>query len=91
MSYEPQQFKTDFPEPNGWIQFKGTDICVDLHCECGELSHIDGDFVYYYECPKCKAVWELDGHIKLYRVPTEHEEEIRKTEVIKRPPLDETP
>ena len=33
--------------PHGWIQWKGTDVCIDLHCECGSHGHVDGDFVYY--------------------------------------------
>jgi hypothetical protein len=31
---------------HGWIQWKGTDVCMDIHCECGTLSHIDGEFAY---------------------------------------------
>jgi len=24
--------------PHGWVQWKGTDVCMDVHCACG---HID--------------------------------------------------
>jgi hypothetical protein len=37
-------------KPNGWIQWKGTSICIDLHCICGEMSHMDVDFFYHFEC-----------------------------------------
>ena len=51
--------------PHGWIQWKGTDVCIDLHCSCGYHGHIDGDFLYFYECPKCHAKYALASHIKL--------------------------
>ena len=31
----------------GRIQWKGTDICVDIHCVCGYLGHIDGEFLIH--------------------------------------------
>lgn len=34
------------PTPHGWIQWKGTDVCMDFHCECGEANHYDGYFAY---------------------------------------------
>ena len=65
-SLETKEFalnaKTD---PHGWIQWKGTDVCMDVHCKCGHHSHIDGDFIYFLECPKCGTVYELNGHIQL--------------------------
>lgn len=52
-------------KPHGWIQWKGTDVCMDIHCDCGQMSHVDGDFCYYVKCPHCDKVWECDGHIQL--------------------------
>lgn len=59
------------PGPHGWIQFKGTELCMDLNCECGELSHIDGEFVYTVSCPTCGREWALSGFMKL--VPPDDE------------------
>ena len=53
--------------PFGWLQWKGTNACLDVHCACGELTHIDGEFLYYIKCGKCGAVYECDGHIQLKR------------------------
>lgn len=50
---------------HGWIQFKGTDLCMDVRCKCGERTHIDGMFVYFIKCGNCGAVYELNGHIEL--------------------------
>lgn len=51
--------------PFGWIQWKGTDVCIDIHCLCGKLTHFDGDFMYFIKCPYCNRIYECDGHIKL--------------------------
>lgn len=51
--------------PHGWIQWKGTDVCVDIHCKCGTLSHFDGEFMYSIQCPECKTIYFCNGHIEL--------------------------
>jgi hypothetical protein len=52
-------------KPHGWIQWKGTDVCMDIYCACGHHSHIDAEFAYYVECPKCHKVYMCNGHIEL--------------------------
>jgi hypothetical protein len=42
-----------------FIQWKGTDICCDLHCDCGQSSHFDGGFAYVLKCPHCEKLWEM--------------------------------
>jgi hypothetical protein len=54
--------------PHGWIQWKGTDVCMDFHCKCGELGHLDGDFVYYVKCGACGQVYELSGHVEAHPI-----------------------
>lgn len=51
--------------PHGWIQWKGTSVCMDIHCSCGQLSHIDCEFVYYVRCPQCKKAYMINGHVEL--------------------------
>jgi hypothetical protein len=58
-------------KPHAWIQWKGTDVCADLYCQCGWQGHHDGDFLYYFQCPACRQVWEMGTHITLYPVTTE--------------------
>ena len=44
-----------------FIQWKGTDVCMDLHCpKCGWHNHYDDYFCYAVECAKCKAVWIMN-------------------------------
>ena len=58
-------------ETHGWIQWKGTEVCADMHCECGYHGHIDGMFAYCYECPNCGIRYQLNGHIKLHKLTKE--------------------
>ena len=55
-------------QPHGWVQWKGTNVCVDIHCECGELTHFDGDFMYIIECPHCHRKYFANGHIQLIEI-----------------------
>lgn len=64
--------------PRGWIQWKGTNVCIDLHCKCGEHGHFDGDFLYYWECPKCKTLYALPGVTDLVELNQEQAEFVRK-------------
>lgn len=51
-------------EPHGWIQWRGTNVCMDVHCMCGELTHIDDEFVYHVKCGNCGRVYFCNGHIE---------------------------
>jgi len=51
-----------------FIQWKGTDLCMDLYCKCGEHSHHDGMFLYTVSCLKCKRVYELSTSIKMKEI-----------------------
>lgn len=60
-------YKQDNPrhESSGWIQWKGTDVCMDLRCKCGLFSHIDCEFFYAFECPNCHTKYAVGQNIKL--------------------------
>ncbi len=56
------------PEPEGargWIQWKGTDVCMDLTCACGNSPHADVEFLYYWKCSECGTLWALSPHVRL--------------------------
>jgi hypothetical protein len=59
----------DRAAPYGWIQWKGTDVCMDVHCACGALLHVDADFCYFVQCPYCNQTYECSGFIDLIPVP----------------------
>jgi hypothetical protein len=54
--------------PHVWVQWKGTNVCCDVRCACGESSHFDGEFMYYIRCPHCGQAYEVGSHVKLYLV-----------------------
>jgi hypothetical protein len=63
-----------FPgKPHGWVQWKGTDVCMDIHCICGCHSHFDGDFAYAVKCPECGRSYMCNGHIELIELAVEPE------------------
>lgn len=45
--------------PHVWIQWKGTDVCMDVYCECGTHGHIDGDFTYSVKCADCGRAYQV--------------------------------
>jgi hypothetical protein len=71
-------------KPHGWVQWKGTNVCMDVHCECGCHSHIDDEFVYNVKCPKCGRVYHVNGHVELVLL-TEAEVKEENPHVIKEP------
>ena len=56
------------PKPegtSGWIQWKGTEVCMDIHCTCGHHSHVDVSFFYMFRCPQCKQAFAVGQNIRL--------------------------
>lgn len=51
--------------PQGWIQWKGTDVCIDLHCTCGTHGHVDRGFFYFYRCHGCGQCFAVGSHVRL--------------------------
>jgi len=49
----------DETEPSVFIQWKGTDVCMDFYCDCGAQGHFDGDFAYAVKCQHCGQAWEM--------------------------------
>ena len=62
-----------FTKPAGsdasmFIQWKGTDVCLDFTCACGATGHLDTDFAYFVECPSCGAVYEMGTQVIVKRI-----------------------
>lgn len=57
-------------DPSNFIQWKGTDVCMDVHCMCGYHSHLDCSFAYYIRCPKCKRVYQMGNEVSMTLVDT---------------------
>lgn len=55
-------------KPHGWIQWKGTNVCMDVRCACGAFGHVDAGFTYYVLCPHCGRKYFVNGHVELIEV-----------------------
>ena len=66
---------------HGWIQWKGTQVCADLHCECGYHGHIDESFFYFYECFGCKKIFAVGQNIKLIPLTESEIAEVKLTQM----------
>jgi len=55
-------------ENNTFIQWKGTDVCMDFHCDCGHHNHYDDYFAYYVKCKGCGQVYQTGTSIKMTKV-----------------------
>lgn len=65
---EPKPWEVPPDGAHAWIQWKGTDVCMDIHCPCGALLHLDGDFAYSIECGRCHQKYVCDPHIRLHPI-----------------------
>ena len=68
-------YSRDNPQTDsyGWIQWKGTDVCIDLHCICGNFGHLDGDFFYGWRCSECGQHYAVGQTIKMIPLTSEEE------------------
>lgn len=69
-------------EPYGWVQWKGTDVCMDIHCDCGEIGHIHGEFAYYVQCRACGKTYFVNGHVELVLLTADEADRIRSERTI---------
>lgn len=53
-----------------FLQWKGTDACMDVYCLCGEHLHFDGYFAYAVQCGGCKQIYELPYFLQMKPVET---------------------
>lgn len=44
---------------------------MDVHCKCGESSHIDASFFYAYKCSGCGTVYAVGQVVKLIELSKE--------------------
>jgi hypothetical protein len=46
-----------------FIQWKGTDVCLDFWCPCGSGGHFDGYGAYSLRCPDCGRTFDLGQQV----------------------------
>ena len=55
-------------KPHASIQWKGTDVCMDVRCLCGYHSHVDATFAYYFRCKHCGRTFLVGRYVELIEV-----------------------
>jgi len=77
---------TPFPgtDAETFIQWKGTQVCLDLYCSCSprEPRHFDADFAYYLRCPACGAVYETGTQLKMRRLAADEQPAMEPAESV---------
>lgn len=53
---------------DGFIQWKGTYVCMDFHCECGHHNHYDDYFCYVIKCSSCGNMYAPSCNVEMIRV-----------------------
>src|SRR4051812_34970606 len=76
--HEEQDGKFHVGKPHGWIQWKGTQVCMDLRCKCGYHGHVDTDFFYFYQCPNCLTKYAVGAHVKLIELTEEQSKQANR-------------
>lgn len=62
--------------PHGWIQWKGTDVCMDVYCACGAHTHVDAEFTYHIMCSACGKWWHVSPYVRLVEATAEDVKDI---------------
>lgn len=73
-------------QPGTFIQWKGTSVCMDIHCTCGAHSHLDEEFAYYFRCSNCGVVYALGQRVRMIRLTDAQVEAVGETTCIKTDP-----
>lgn len=57
----------EFPDSDAsvFIQWKGTNVCLDFYCPCGRRGHYDGGFAYSVKCPECGRTFDLGTQVRI--------------------------
>jgi hypothetical protein len=50
-----------------FIQWKGTDACLDFYCPCGAHVHLDDSSAYSVRCEECNATYDLGTQVRVRR------------------------
>lgn len=68
--------------PHGRIQWKGTNVCMDVYCECGKHTHVDAEFCYRIRCGECGKLYDVAAYVRLVPIPPEDEQVVDCSSVV---------
>ena len=59
---------TQHNKHDGFIQWKGTDVCMDFQCECGHHNHYDDYFAYVIKCSECGSLYAPSSNVEMIKI-----------------------
>jgi hypothetical protein len=62
--------------PHGLIYWESTTVCMDTHCACGSVCHLDANFANYVKCPKCERVYYCNPNIEFVELNKQESQRI---------------
>lgn len=68
MSYQTASRYIEDSDASCYIQWKGTDVCIDFLCPCGISHHYDGYFMYAIKCMVCGTVFETGTQVRFTKI-----------------------
>lgn len=55
--------------PHGWIQWKGADVRLEVHCSCGASTHVDAEFASnLIRCGVCDKLWAVCANVRFVEI-----------------------
>ena len=62
----PESLHVTEPDANrAFIQWKGSDVTMEVECLCGESFAKTGEFAYQADCPHCCRHYQVDSHMRI--------------------------
>lgn len=62
-----------------FLQWKGTDVCMDVVCLCGDQFHVDSYFAHAVRCPHCGKVMQFGTQVAVREAPSDWDGEVVAT------------
>ena len=75
VDFTDREFPYSRPEGSDasmFLQWKGTDVCLDFDCRCGASGHLDGYFAYAVRCTSCGTIYQLGTQV-IAKAVAEHD------------------
>ena len=79
--YEYQREVDPTPEDgtHTFIQWQGTNVCMDFSCKCGQSMHFDTDSLFFVQCCGCHTKYIMSSYVRAIEVPPGLDEQVSKS------------
>lgn len=60
------------------VQWKNVEACLDVHCVCGNQTHVDTMNELYLRCADCKRTYWIGAWVQLVELTAEEVAEVER-------------